>query len=190
MDTINTITKETKRFGWIQASVIVAIVIVMNMFFNYAISLIYTEPQYDTFCPTDVYNKAYNTSAECVANGGAWSEQAVPMPASANQTAPIKTQITGYCNPTYTCQKNYDSSHTLYDRNVFIILVALGVLALVAGAFVEIPLLSVAFSWAGVLSIIIASIRYWSNADNLIHVLILAAALGALIWLAVKKFNK
>jgi hypothetical protein len=73
---------------------------------------------------------------------------------------------------------------------VFIILVALGVAMLVGGAFVSLSLLSIAFSWSGVLSIVVASMRYWSSADNLIRVLILGAALGALIWLAVKKFSK
>ena len=171
-----------------QASIIFAIVIVMNMFFNYAISLVYTEPQYNAFCPAEIMNKAYSTRDQCVANGGAWSEQAVP--ASISPAGPTKAQITGYCNPTYSCQNKYDTSRSSYDRNVFIILVALGLLSLVAGAFVGISLLSIAFSWGGVLSLVIASMRYWGNADNLIRVLILAAALVALIWLAVKKFNK
>jgi cytochrome c oxidase assembly protein Cox11 len=177
--------KQSKVLIW---SLIIAIIIVTNLFFNYVISLVYVEPLYDKFCPAEIYNKAYETKGQCLANGGMWSEQVVPV--EVKGTAPAKTQITGYCNQTYTCQKSYDSASKLYNRNVFIILVALGVIMLVGGAFVGVPLLSIAFSWSGVLSIVVASMRYWSSADNLIRVLILGAALGALIWLAVKKFSK
>ena len=189
MDTINPpVMKETKRRGLMQAAIIIAIVIVMNMFFNYAISLAYVQPQYDTFCPASITDTSYATSDECVAHGGEWNEQAVP--ASVDATGSLKAHVSGYCDPTYTCQNRYDTATTVYNRNVFIILVALGVLSLVVAAFVGISLLSIAFSWGGVLSLVIASVRYWGNADNLIRVLILAAALAALIWLAVKKFSK
>ena len=182
-------SKHSKVLVW---SLIVAIIIVTNLFFNYVISLVYTEPSYEAFCPAEVYNKAYDTKSQCLESGGMWSEQVVPMPVDVGVSAPIpvKTQITGYCNATYTCQKNYDSSQKLYNRNVFIILVSLGVAMLVAGAFVGLSLLSIAFSWSGVLSILIASMRYWGSADSLIRVIILGAALCALIWLAVKKFSK
>lgn len=178
--------KNPKVLVW---SLIVAIIIVTNLFFNYVISLVYTEPSYDKFCPAEIYSRAYDTKGQCLENGGMWSEQVVPVEEVKGKTS-TKTQITGYCNATYTCQKSYDTAHKLYVRNVFIILVSLGVLVLVAGAFVGVSLLSIAFSWSGVLSIVIASIRYWGDADSLIRVLILAVALAALIWLAVKKFSK
>jgi hypothetical protein len=50
-------------------------------------------------------------------------------------------------------------------------------------------LISVALSLGGVLSFIIASMRYWTSADDLIKVIILAIALAILIWVAVKKFK-
>lgn len=177
--------KSPKVLVW---SIIIAIIIVTNLFFNYVISLVYVEPSYEKFCPAEVYSRAYDTKGQCLENGGMWSEQVVPVEVKGKSQS--KTEITGYCNATYTCQKNYDTAHKLYVRNVFIILVSLGVLVLVAGAFIGVPLLSIAFSWSGVLSIVIASIRYWGAADSLIRVLILAVALASLIWLAVKKFSK
>jgi hypothetical protein len=185
---IKTIEESKKHSKIIIWSLIIAIIIVTNLFFNYVISLVYIEPTYDKFCPSEVYNKVYDTKDICLANGGAWNEQIIPV--ETKVSTPIKSQITGYCNQTYTCQKSYDASLKLYNRNVFIILIALGVIILVAGAFIGIPLLSIAFAWSGVLSIVVASLRYWSSADNLIRVLILGFALIVLIWLAIKKFNK
>ena len=190
----NNITKieVSKKPKAVVLSLIIAIVIVANLFFNYATSLIYVEPVYDNFCPANVYNKAYDDKNICLENGGMWSEQVTPIIQNDTKiSSSAKTQISGYCNVTYTCQQKYEESHNLYNRNVFIVLVSLGVLSLIVGAFVGgIQLLSTAFSWSGVLSIVIASMRYWSSADSLIRVIILGVALGALIWLAIKKFSK
>ncbi len=179
------ISKTPKIMVW---SLVVAIIIVTNLFFNYAISLVYTEPSYDKFCPAEIFNKAYDNRNLCLEKGGMWSENAIPVEVvNSDKTNP---KITGYCNATYTCQKTYDVASKLYNRNLFILLVSLGVLILLVGAFVKIPLLSIAFSWSGVLSLFIASVRYWSSAENLIRVVILGIALSILIWLAVKKFSK
>jgi uncharacterized membrane protein len=40
-----------------------------------------------------------------------------------------------------------------------------------------------------VLTFIVASMRYWSLAEDWLHLVILALALGALIWLGIKKFQ-
>ena len=68
-------------------------------------------------------------------------------------------------------------------------LVILGVIALISGAFIANEIITLGFSWGGVLSLLIASMRYWSLAGNLIKVLILGIALASLIWLAIKKFG-
>lgn len=171
---------------WVKGSVIAAIVIVMNLFFNYAISLVYQEPAYESFVkPTQVVEDI-TTKDKCLAVGGQWNANVYPV----EKTAPVQVDKTGYCNPNFTNDNNYQAAKKVYDRNVFITLVVLGVVVLVLGAFVQVGILSLAFSWGGVLSLIIASMRYWGSADKLVRVLILGFALAALIWLAVKKFSK
>ena len=191
METNNHIDLESKkRSNYLHFALVLAIVIVTNLFFNYVISLVYTAPTFTNYCPASNYNKVYTTSDQCLANGGMWSEQRVPVEVKAPTPVSIKTEVTGYCDASYTCQNKFTAASNLYNRNIFIILVSLGVLILLLGAYVKVPLLSTAFSWSGVLSLLIASLRYWGNAGSLIRVIILGAALAALIWLAVKKFNK
>ena len=70
------------------------------------------------------------------------------------------------------------------------ILVVLGALSVLAGnMLVANPVISSGLSLAGVLSFLIASVRYWSSANDVIRVIILGIALGLLFWIAVKKFN-
>lgn len=180
---INTLPSKSSKV--VHVSIIVAIVIVMNMFFNYSVSLIFSEPVYDTYFKNSQVVEPPTTKESCLKVGGQWSENAYPA-----ETVKSAPQIKGYCNENYTNQINFDKAVADYSQKVFIVLIALGIISLIAAGFITIQILSMAFAWGGVLSLIIASIRYWSVADNIAKVVILAIALGLLIWLAIKKFNK
>jgi hypothetical protein len=187
MDTLQTgAQKGSKVTKW---AMIIAIVIVLNLFFNYAISLVYKAPQYEDFIKTSQVVEQITNKADCLAVGGQWTD-----PDTRYQTVDptgIKSAPTvGYCDPNYTKQMEFNTATKNYSRTVFIILVVLGVVSLGLAAVFASGILSLAFAWGGVLSIVIASMRYWSDADNLFKVIILAMALGALIWLAIKKFEK
>lgn len=173
----------TKHSNFVKMSIVVAIVIVMNLFFNYAVSLVYKEPLINDFIKPTQIVETINTKDKCISVGGQWSENATPVEKG-------KVEVGGYCNENYTKQLNYDNARKIYEKKVFITLIVLGILSLISAGFLTISILSVSFAWGGVLSLIIASMRYWSQADNLAKVVILALALGILIWLAVKKFNK
>ncbi|MES2023256.1 MAG: hypothetical protein V4439_01085 [Patescibacteria group bacterium] len=191
MENIKTveIKKENKFIKW---ALIFGIVVVLNLFFNYAVALVYKQPVYEDYFRAEQIVEPIINKEDCVKVGGQWTEQnytyydkTAPMPVS-----PDGKPIKGYCDPNFTKQQEFNSAQKIYDRNVFITLVILGVISLAIGLFTSIELLSTALSFGGVLSFIIASSRYWSSADNLIKVIILAIALAALIWLAVKKFGK
>jgi hypothetical protein len=115
--------------------------------------------------------------------GGQWSENVYPSEQG-------KSKIEGYCNANYTNDLNYQKARTSYEKKVFITLIVFGAIMFVIAGFVSVSILAISFAWGGVLSLIIASIRYWSLADSIAKVVILGLALALLIWLAAKKFNK
>src|SRR5262245_30893444 len=92
-----TTNKQSRVLKW---SIIIGIVIVLNLLFNYGISLFYHTPQYQDFCPNPQVNVAPTTRDQCVAVGGQWTENVYPEPATGAKTAPVQT---GVCNPDYTC---------------------------------------------------------------------------------------
>ena len=175
---------QSKVLKW---SLIIGIVIVLNLFFNYALSLAYKNPTYEAFCPntSQVITNPDNQKA-CVDEGGQWTNNTYygkPMIVG-------ETQPRGYCDLQFTCRNNYESAQKVYDRNVFVTLVLLGAICVAIGSFLAGNILiSIALSLAGVLSFIIASMRYWNSADDLIKVVILAIALAILICVAYKKFK-
>ncbi len=179
--------KQSRVLKW---SLIIGVVIVLNLFFNYAISLIYPSPEYQKFCPDEQVISPPATKTQCVAIGGQWTENTYPKGEPIVEGVKQPPQVQGYCNPTYTCQKNYDAVRKVYERNVFVALIILGIISLLCGMFLKIgQAVSVGLSFGGVLSLVIASMRYWSEAGNMLRVVILAIALIALIWVGVKKFQ-
>ena len=174
--------KQSKVLKW---SLIIGIVIVLNLFFNYALSLLYKSPEYETFCPNTAQVVEFvDTQDKCLSVGGQWNQN--------NYYQPVvdKNASKGYCDQQFTCRTDYESARKIYDRNVFVTLVLLGAISVAVGTFlITNILISMALSMAGVLSFIVASLRYWTSADDLIKVIILAIALGILIWVALKKFK-
>lgn len=166
-------------------SVIIGIVVVLNLFFNYALSLVYDRPEYEAYCPQSQVVIVPDTQDACVAEGGQWTENAYYGKPSVPESEPR-----GYCDLQFTCRQAFDDANRSYDRNVFVVLVALGALAVLAGNMLTSnTVIAQGLSLAGVLSFIIASMRYWGSADDLFRVIILAIALGVLFWVAWKKFN-
>ena len=175
-------TPHSKALSW---TIVAALVIVVNLFFYYAIATVYPQPKVDAFCPAQPQSYLY--AASCVGAGGQWTNnQLTPK----EVTDAVKAgQPLGWCDPNFACNQNYAHALGAYDRNVFVVLIVLSLAVIAAGLFVSVDVLSIGFSWAGVVSLIVASLRYWSDAANWMRVVILALALVLLVWLAVKKFS-
>lgn len=184
-------TKQHRTFNILKWLLIVSIVIVLNLFFNFAITSFYHAPKFEDFCKTQQVNVQPTSSQACLAVGGQWNETSAtekPIPAQPDNLRP---QTTGYCDIFFTCQKNYQSANDLYQRNLFVVLIVLGILSLIAGFLLSASsVVSLGLSFGGVLSLIIASIRYWSSMDEFIRVIILGIALVILIWIGIKKFKE
>jgi len=177
-----------KKSGILKWSLILSIVIVINLFFNVALSYIYNSPDYSDFCPVERINKVIQNEQECLNKGGSWSEYTKPRELSAPDQDLEK--ISGFCDQEFECRMAYQSAIENYDRNVFISLIALGVITFVVSLILKSNIVvSTALSLAAVLNFVIASIRYWSSAHELIKLIILAIALVALIYIAYKKFS-
>ena len=174
---------------------IVAIVIVLNLFFVFSIQLIYKSPAHDDFCPKEQVHVIPETKEECVAIGGQWVpgsfvQKGLPRPDRAEPPVIEETQV-GYCNEDFTCAEEFSDARGLYERNFFIVLVTLGVLTLLLGFALRLfEVISASFSAGGVLAFIIASASFWSEMNDYLRVIILGIALVVLVYVGVSRFKK
>jgi hypothetical protein len=178
--------KHVTALKWI---LVVGLIVVLNLFFNFAIQLVYDQPEYIDFCEEKQVKVQPQTQEECLAEGGAWTED--PYYEKERAVTPALEPIVrqGYCDADFTCRQEFDDARSVYNRNVFVVLAILGVASILAGIFITVSSVSLGLSLGGVLSLIIASIRYWSDMDEILRVIILAVALIALIWVGIKKLR-
>ncbi len=180
-----------------------AIVVVLNLFFNYGVFTFYKSPDYEKFCPVELTQKTYPDRKSCEDVGGMWSES---YPSSSPKCGPPYYECgriepvpvgepkqedkTTWCDATFKCREAYESARDLYNRNVFIVLVILGLISLGLG-FLAISAAPVAngFLGGGLISLIVGTVRYWSEMNDYLRFIILGIALAILIWLGYKKFS-
>lgn len=167
---------------------IIGITIVTNLFLVYLVDVFYDTPDYLTFCPDKQVNRAIESESACVDIGGQWNESAPVKTMTPESVMPVSGN---YCNTTYACQKQYEEAMKVYNRNVFVVFVIVGILLLLGSvSFAGSEVLSLAFSFGGVLAFLIGATRYWSDMDDIVRVLILGVALASLIFMAWKKFRE
>lgn len=172
---LNKIMKNKNFLKWF---LIIGIAIILNLFFAYAIKVGYPGKDYNEFCPENQLIERIDNADECIEKGGQWDASV------------FDGETRGVCDQDFQCRKNWEEFRKVYEKNVFIILIILGVTSIVASFLVNInPVLSASFSFGGVLTFVVASLRYWELAPDWLHLTILGIALASLIWLGVKKFN-
>ncbi len=176
-----------KNFNILKWALVVAIVVVLNLLFNVSTSLIFEQPQYDQFCKAEPLQIQPETAKLCVEQGGQWNGPAVPVQSPSVESTP---KPVGYCDLQFTCRQKFEDAQTIYNRNSFVVLVVLGALAIIIGFFVSASAVSLGLTLGGVLSLIIASMRYWSYMQEYWRFGVLAVALIALCWLGVKKIKE
>ena len=165
----------------------IAIALVLVLFIGYGINTFYEEPEYDDYCDESLYKVRIDNEEECIKIGGQWTLTPIrPVLEEKNETI-----IEGYCEQDYTCRKEYESVREIYNRNVFVIAIVLGLIALLVGG-IKLKLASVSsgIMGGGVLTIVYGTLRYWGNLADVGRFIILGLVLAILIWIGYKKFRK
>ena len=162
-------------------AIAVGIVIVSNLFIAYLVQALYHAPTYVDFCPQPQVIESIDTKEACLNQGGQWNaniDKGGPMP------------VAGYCDPEFTCRKGFEAGQSVYNRNVFAVFIVAGLVFLGAATFiVRSGAVALGLSFGGVLAFVIGSVRYWSDMDEYLRVVILGIAFVVLLWLGAKRFR-
>jgi hypothetical protein len=74
MDTMNTPASANNKGGFTKWAMVIAIVVVLNLFFNYSISLVYRSPRYDDYMKPAQVVEPITSKDECLKVGGQWTD--------------------------------------------------------------------------------------------------------------------
>ncbi len=110
-----------------------------------------------------------------------------------NKTECYKQERNFYEDQSRINQKCYDEFKPIednYKRNVFIILITIGVLITIFGLFLkDVPSVYLGLMFGGIISILQGIIRYWANMNEYLRFVILGILLAILIWISYKKLK-
>jgi len=175
--------KEIKKKGKAKKIILsIAIAILFVLFVAYAIETIYPSPRYERYCP--MIEKQILNQSDCEIYNGTWNIYPNYVP---DKTAPVGVQ--GYCDPYIKCQKPFESASEIYNRNLFIVSLILGLIVIVVSFIFVVESVSSGLMAGGVILIIYGTIRYWGALSDILRTVMLGAALGILIWIGYKKLK-
>lgn len=176
----------------------IAIALVLVFFVAYGIGVFYEQPKYENFCNNGlkpVYNNQYNQSA-CEMSNGTWNPSdinpKVSQPCYDYTTAtPTLTKCPeGYCDLYFKCNQAYQDINNVYNRNVFIVSLVLGILIILLGVVLKLESVSAGIMGGGVLLVLYGVVRYWGELGKYLRLSMLGIVLVLLIWIGYKKFGK
>lgn len=163
---------------WKKLALSLAIVLVINVFFNVGLETFYPAPDYNNYCKSEEMNKIYDTAETCEAADGIWNQGTAK-------------DAVGYCDLWSHCSEAYNTAMEPYNRNAFVTLTILGVVTLLIGLLMGGLPMAVAngFLYGGVISILIGTMRYWTLMDDYLRFIVSGVALFLLILVGIKRLK-
>ncbi len=170
-------------------ALILCIILMLNVFYNYGISTFYPGPKQEDYCGK-YRGMDLNTKEKCEAAGARWqSGDGLKSPAMM-ENAPAQPAGASFCDYWEKCEKEFTAVRNPYNKNVFIILSILGMLSLFIGLAVKVSVVSLGLMYGGFISFFIGTVRYWVDMNDYMRFVISGLALAVLIWLGYKKLRK
>ncbi len=142
----------------------------------YGINTFYSAPKYDDFCGQYQTAEFIDTPARCEETGGYWYSDGLKS---------TDGNVTGYCDRSYYCSREYTSAQDSWNRNVFFIGLPLGIIIILLGAFLfNLEFVGAGLMWGGVATIIYSTWGFFIQSADWIKFLISLIALGIIIYFA------
>lgn len=174
----------------------IGIAIIFALFVGYGVATFYKSPKYDDFCKGKEFPRPYleekqvcNINCSYVAPDenltNDCNEKKGDLLANYDDKGCIKSY---YCE---MCAKGFMDSNEKYNKNVFIITLIIGLIAIIVGGIVlNLVSVSSGLMGGGILTVIYGTIRYWGYMPDVVRFIELGVVLAALIWISYKKLKK
>ena len=173
-------------------AMILAITVLLPLFVGLFTDAVYQEPKYEKYCntsfttypakaiPTTPVNCTYNYGSEqdkCYRDGG--------QP-EFNYTS-SGCQIFTSCN---YCGKLHTDALQKYNRNIFFILLPVGLIVVILGLYLLVDYLGAGLMFAGLIIMFYATMRYFSDMSKILRALVILVELLVIMWIGYKKIDE
>ena len=147
----------------------------------YGTNILFSEPQYEDFCPNTLWEANPLNESACFDLGGNWVYYDYVK--SINQT--------GYCDKDYSCRQAYELANERHSMNVFLVSIIFGTLLLLGGFyFFSLESVGVGIMLGGVGTLIRGVSSYWRYSEDWLRFLISLFSLAIVVYFSYKFSNK
>ncbi len=172
-------------------AIVVSIIVVLNLLVHLAIPTFYDEPTQHQFCKDVATVFDYSTKDKCSGIGGTW--QTYETSPGFCDTSLVEQYTDEKTHQTYSikrgdaCITQYQDAHQIYQRNGFLVILGVFVVALIVGLQLHaFPPAAYGLIYGSVILLVSGTIRYWQGIGDYWRLGLLAAALGILLWLGIR----
>lgn len=177
---------EKKSYTFLHVLLVMAIALIANLFVFYSLEVIEPSPRFEEFCTEDLTMRTFNSASTCTDAGGQWTA----TPLTPQDIPEGKEVVGGYCNATYSCQKEYEKTNEEHAGLAFVVLTTIGgILFVLAMITRSSSVVSNGLGLGGLISIFWGSVTNWSYLYPLVKVGLLGALLALVLWFAWSKFK-
>lgn len=173
-------------------AMILAITVLLPLFVGLFTDAVYKEPTYEDYCnnsnnyypekimPATTTNCSYSYAKQV---DKCYQDQGYP---EYNYTD-NGCQIYDSCN---YCQKYLNEAQQKYNRNIFFILLPVGLIVVILGLYLLVDYLGAGLMFAGLIIMFYATMRYFSDMSKILRAIVILAELLIIMWIGYKKIGE
>ncbi len=163
----------------------IGIGIIFVLFVFYGVQTFYPGPEYEDFCGERPFFPVNKEVCEPLDVDPVFQEQCFSSGGMLDYEYDAEgCQQSVSCN---TCSADFDTQRDNYNKNIFFIFVIVGIAVLIGGMFVAEVSVSSGLLLGGILTIIIGTLRSWSEIGDILRFLLLGLVLVLLIFIGMRK---
>ncbi|HYD02785.1 MAG TPA: hypothetical protein VEC16_00645 [Alphaproteobacteria bacterium] len=170
-------------------AMVLAILALLPVFVVLFVDAIYAEPKYEDFCNSSRYYYPEKVGVNCTAMAyDARVDQCYRDGGFAEFKYDEDGCQLGFDSCNY-CGKEHNEATSKYNRNVFFIILPVGLVIVLIGIYLTIDYIGAGLMFAGLITMFYATLRYFSELSKLGRALIILAELLLIMWIGYRKIS-
>jgi hypothetical protein len=174
-----------------KVAMILAITVLLPLFVGLFADAAYQEPEYDDYCNNSYYEYPKSVQASPVNCSDVYATPEAQQCSREKGSSEFTYDSNGCaqfksCN---YCHLNYDEARQKYNRNLFFILMPVGLIIVILGLFLLVDYLGAGLMFAGLIIMFYATMRYFSDMSKILRALVILVELLVIMWIGYRKIE-
>jgi hypothetical protein len=175
-----------------KVAMVLAITALLPLFVGLFTDAVYLEPKYENYCNNTYYDYPKTMPATPVNCTDVYSSPEVQKCNNEKGTPEFRYDANNCqqfksCN---YCSRDFDTARQVYNRNIFFVLLPIGLIIVILGLYLLIDYLGAGLMFAGLIIMFYATLRYFSDMSKVLRALVILVELLVIMWIGYKKIDE